>query len=165
MKKLFCTLILLLSLPFSSQALTLEEQVQLAAIADGASTYAVLYHPDPGYYGKETNPLAPVNLSGIVLLTAVKASLPYMVRGLEKQDRILVLKFARSAYAGAAANNLVSWKSHDNKKAIAVGLVVAVALWYFGGEELQVEAKSPAQNATWVPTRVGLSPEAMQEFR
>lgn len=110
------------------------QDAQVAAVADAASTWAVLSGG-----GFELNPLLPTSPAGLLGLTALKLGLARHLDGLPTEEREFGLKASTALWGGAAMNNLLAAASVAPPLGLVAGLTTGAVLWWRTAQRLQDE--------------------------
>ncbi len=121
----------------AAHAIEPQRDAQAGAIADGATTAAVLASG-----GVELVPWMPVTPVGIVAVTAAKVGLVEMANNLPEGKREPALKGMSGAFVGASVNNLAALALIPSPVALVFGLIAGIAAWNHTADRLEMQAKA-----------------------
>ena len=99
---------------------------EMAAIADGVSTYALIRKG-----GKELNPLMPSSKKGVIVATVAKVGILAAVDAFASPDnRDMVMAAASGAFTGAAISNALQQGGTGKTISITAGIAAGVGAFF-----------------------------------
>jgi len=122
--------------------LSTETIATASAAADGLSTIVALNSGN----AVEGNGFAPSGTAGIVGMTIIKMSVPYLTRGLPATNRRVILQATSAIYGGAAVNNLYLAAGATGPVGIVLAVCFGVYQWIHIGIKFDREEADRLNN-------------------